>query len=198
MAGNPGQRRGSPCCCVALRFAVLLFLALFAAACGDDETRPGNCERPPRHRRPGGGRAEGEEPDAGAEGETEEEREREEQEAREAGGKDARRSATSTASRSTSRRRRDVLDGANVYESEGPFGKTERFFAAVDGDAGETARDARRRAERTRQKSGYKILATDEEENTEAEAHLEGTSKPSTSRSITLCEGKLRIRYTVS
>ena len=46
--------------------------------------------------------------------------------------------------------------------------------------------------------AGFKVLSTDQEENTEAEAHLEGNDKTVDIQVIILCEGKLRIRYTVS
>src|SRR5262249_7426856 len=69
----------------------------------------------------------------GEEGESEEERE--EREAEEAGGKEC------TEVGDLDGEPKDappsdvtVLEDAHVYESEGPFGKTERFFAAVDGE----------------------------------------------------------------
>ena len=73
-----------------------------------------------------------------------------------------------------------VLEGAHVYESEGPIGKTEQFFAAIDGDSEElpAKRDA---AADALVSSGYKMLATDQEEGAEAEAHLSGSTR-STSR----------------
>ena len=66
-----------------------------------------------------------------------------------------------------------IVDGAHVYESEEPLGKTERFLAAADGDAGEmeAKRDA---AADALVSDGYKLLGTDQEEGAEAEAHLSG------------------------
>src|SRR5689334_17875661 len=64
--------------------------------------------------------------DAGESGETEEEREREEEEAREAGGKECSEAGDLDAEpKSQPPSDVKILDGAHVYESEGPFGKTE-------------------------------------------------------------------------
>jgi hypothetical protein len=164
-------------------------LALGFAACGDDETTS-----------PTSG-SEGAQPtatqDADA-GESEEEREREEAEAREAGAKECS-EVGDIDGEPKNQPPSDVaiLDGAKVYESEGPFGKTERFFAAIDGEPSElpAKRDA---AAKALEEAGYSIRATDEEESTEAEAHLDGNGKTVDIQVITLCEGKLRIRYTVS
>jgi hypothetical protein len=173
---------------------VLLFLALFAAACGGDEPEQTGSTPTAQEESRSGEEPAGE----GEEGETEEEREREEQEARENGGRDC--SAVGDLDATAERRPPEdvrILDDARVYESEGPFGKTERFFAAVDGEAGEmpAKRDA---AAELLEQNGYKVLSTDEEENTEAEAHLEGNEKTVDIQVIALCEGKLRVRYTVS
>ena len=56
-----------------------------------------------------------------------------------------------------------IVDGAHVYESEEPQGKTEQFLAAADGDAGEmeAERDA---AADALVSSGYKLLSSDQEE----------------------------------
>ena|ERR1700754_4023259 len=88
-----------------------------------------------------------------------------------------------------------VLDGAHVYESQGPFGKTTQYFAAIDGDAEElpAKRDA---VVDQLVGAGYKKLAEDQEEGTEAEAHLSGPHTVDI-QVINLCSGKLRIRYTV-
>jgi len=89
-----------------------------------------------------------------------------------------------------------VLAGARLYESEGPFGKTERFFAAIDGETADlvAVRDA---AAAALTANGYKLLATDQEDGIEAEAHLSGKHTVDL-QVINLCEGKLRVRYTVS
>jgi hypothetical protein len=176
---------------------VLLLLALFAAACGNDEPAQESGAAPTAQQES----EQGEEPageQEGEDGETEEEREREEAEAREAGGKQC--SEVGDLDGEPKNQPPDdvtILDGAKVYESEGPFGKTERFFAVVDGEASELP-EKRDAAAKALEDSGYKVLSTDEEENTEAEAHLEGKDKTVDIQVITLCEGKLRIRYTVS
>ncbi|HWK26389.1 MAG TPA: hypothetical protein VNS09_07505 [Solirubrobacter sp.] len=88
-----------------------------------------------------------------------------------------------------------ILDGAHVYESQGPFGKTTQYFAAIAGDA--------QRLPATRDAvvdqltgAGYQKLATDQEAGTEAEAHLSGPHTVDV-QVINLCSGKLRVRYTV-
>jgi hypothetical protein len=171
-------------------------LTLGFAACGGDDTTSsssgGEGATPTATQDADAGEQEGED------GETEEEREREEAEAREAGGKEC-----SEAGDIDGEPENDppsdvaILAGAKVYESEGPFGKTERFFAAVDGEASEMP-EKRDAAAQALEEAGYKVLGTDQEENTEAEAHLEGKGKTVDIQVMTLCEGKLRIRYTVS
>jgi hypothetical protein len=85
---------------------------------------------------------------------------------------------------------------AHVYQSEGPFGKTTRYFAVTDG--GPDDLPARRDdASDILVENGYKLLAKDQEEGAEAEAHLSGKHAVDI-QVISLCEGKLRIRYTVS
>ena len=175
---------------------LLAVLALLFAACGDDETTGGSGADA---RRPRGAATEDRATPDGEEGESEEEREREEAEAREAGGKDVLRGRRHRR-RAQERQPPDdvaILDGAKVYESEGPFGKTERFFAAVDGEPERAAGQARRRRRRARAGRATSSAATDQEENTEAEAHLEGNEQTVDIQVITLCKGKLRIRYTV-
>jgi hypothetical protein len=85
---------------------------------------------------------------------------------------------------------------ASVYQSEGPFGKTMRYFAVTDGGPDDlpTRRDD---ASDILVENGYKLLAKDQEEGAEAEAHLNGKHTVDI-QVINLCEGKLRIRYTVS
>jgi len=179
---------------------LLSALALLFAACGDDESAGESGAQSAATRDADSG-AEPEAQEAeeqGEEGESEEEREREEEEARENGGK----ACTEVGDLDGEPKDQPpadvtILDGAKVYESEGPFGKTERFFAAVDGETSELV-EKRDAAASALEGAGYKILATDQEEGTEAEAHLEGKDKTVDIQVISLCEGKLRIRYTVS
>ncbi|RKQ93972.1 hypothetical protein C8N24_3848 [Solirubrobacter pauli] len=176
---------------------LLAVCALLVAACGDDEPAQESGAAPPAATQDAdaGTEPEGE---AGEEGESEEEREREEEEAREATGKPC--TEVGDIDGEPENQPPDdvtILDGAKVYESEGPFGKTERFFAAVDGETSELV-EKRDAAASALEGSGFKILSTDQEEGTEAEAHLEGDGKTVDIQVISLCEGKLRIRYTVS
>jgi hypothetical protein len=86
--------------------------------------------------------------------------------------------------------------GAHVYVSEGPFGKTERFYAVVDGtvDDLESMRDT---ATQALLDAGFTLLTKDAEPPIEAEGHVDG--KRMVSVQVTeLCDGKLRLRYTVS
>ena len=85
---------------------------------------------------------------------------------------------------------------AKVYESEGPFGKTTRYFAVVDGESDQLPAK-RDDASDVLVENGYKLLSKYEEAGAEAEAHLSGKHTVDI-QVINLCEGKLRIRYTVS
>jgi hypothetical protein len=88
--------------------------------------------------------------------------------------------------------------GAHVYLSEGPFGKTERFYAVLAGaeDELEAKRDV---AADALVNAGYKVLRKDAEPPVEAEAHVENPAGQLISVQVApLCEGKLRLRYTVS
>jgi hypothetical protein len=85
---------------------------------------------------------------------------------------------------------------AKVYESEGPFGKTVRYMAVVDGESDQLPAK-RDDASDILVENGYKLLSKDEEAGAEAEAHLSGKHTVDI-QVINLCEGKLRIRYTVS
>ena len=89
-----------------------------------------------------------------------------------------------------------LVAGARVYESQGPFGKTVRYFAVTDGGR-EDLPKTRDAVADTLTRAGYKVLAKDQEEGAEAEAHLSGKHTVDI-QVINLCEGKLRIRYTVS
>ena len=84
----------------------------------------------------------------------------------------------------------------HVYESEGPFGKTTRYFAVTDGGPDDLPQ-RRDDASDILVENGYKLLSKDQEEGAEAEAHLNGKHTVDI-QVISLCEGKLRIRYTVS
>ncbi|MDA0183384.1 hypothetical protein OJ997_23945 [Solirubrobacter phytolaccae] len=88
--------------------------------------------------------------------------------------------------------------GARVYLSEGPFGRTERFYAVIDG--GEAELEAKRDvAAEALVRGGYTLLREDAEPPVEAEAHLEGADGRLVSVQVaSLCDGKLRLRYTVS
>jgi hypothetical protein len=85
---------------------------------------------------------------------------------------------------------------AHVYLSEGPFGKTERFYAVVDG-RDEDLVAVRDRAADALAGAGYTLLRKDDEAPIEAEAHVDGAQLISV-QVTALCEGKLRLRYTVS
>lgn len=87
--------------------------------------------------------------------------------------------------------------GAHVYVSEGPFGKTERFYATVDGgvDDLETMRDT---ATQALLDAGFKLLTKDAEPPIEAEGHVQGGERMVSVQVTEVCEGKLRLRYTVS
>jgi hypothetical protein len=90
-----------------------------------------------------------------------------------------------------------VPDGAHVYASEGPFGKTERFYATVAGEPKDllTPRDA---AADALVAGGFKLLTKDAEPPIEAEAHLTLDDRLVSVQVTSLCAGKLRLRYTLS
>jgi hypothetical protein len=143
----------------------------------------------------------GEDPgeEEGGDGDSEEEREREEQEAKEAGGKECADAGDLDADpKLDPPADLKVPASAHLYESEGPFGKTERFFAVLDGTPEDLA-SARDEAQKELvDGSGYTSLSTDEEEGSEAEAHLKGAKNTIDIQVAPLCDGKIRIRYTVS
>jgi hypothetical protein len=89
-----------------------------------------------------------------------------------------------------------LVAGARVYESQGPFGKTTRYFAVAKGDA-ESLPEWRDKVDAKLEAAGYKVLDTDQEEGAEAEGHLGGPHTVDV-QVIGLCKGKVRIRYTVS
>jgi hypothetical protein len=86
---------------------------------------------------------------------------------------------------------------AHLYKSEGPFGKTTRFYAVMDGGPEDLPARRDDLSSYLVQSSGYAQLSTDQEEGIEAEAHLKGTDHDIDLQVINLCKGKLRIRYTV-
>lgn len=188
-----------PATLAALLFAVL---ALLVAGCGDDEkTADGSgaatATATQDATEPESEPAESEEAE-GADGDSEEEREREEQGAEQAGGKDcaeiedldgkAKRQPPSDMG---------ILSYARLYKSEGPFGKTERFYAVLDGTPEELASRRDDVQNELVQNWGFASLSTDQEEGAEAEAHLKGAKHTVDVQVTPLCEGKLRIRYTV-
>jgi hypothetical protein len=188
-----------PAALVALLFSVL---ALVAAGCGgDDETTAQSTpaataaatDTPAATETP-----EAEDGDGDGDGDSEAEREREEQDAENAGGKECSEAGD--------------LDGdpklkvpsdlsvptyAHVYKSEGPFGKTERFYAVLDGTPDDLASRRDDAQNELVQNSGYASLSTDQEEGSEAEAHLKGPKHTVDIQVAPLCDGKIRIRYTV-
>jgi hypothetical protein len=131
-------------------------------------------------------------------GDSEAEREREEREVEAAGGKDC---AEAGDLDGEPKRKppadMEVLSYAHLYKSEGPFGKTERFYAVLDGTPEELASRRDDAQNELVQSWGFESLSTDQEEGAEAEAHLKGAKHTVDVQVTPLCEGKLRIRYTV-
>jgi hypothetical protein len=89
-----------------------------------------------------------------------------------------------------------LVAGARVYESQGPFGKTTRYFAVAKGGPEDLPR-MRDKVDAKLKAAGYKVLDTDQEEGAEAEGHLSGPHTVDV-QVISLCKAKVRIRYTVS
>jgi hypothetical protein len=89
-----------------------------------------------------------------------------------------------------------VLPGGQLYLSKGPFGKTELFFIAMDADPTDLD-GVRDKAADVLAKAGYKIERKDQEAGSEAEAHLSGPHDVAI-QVIQLCEGKVRVKYTLS
>jgi hypothetical protein len=89
-----------------------------------------------------------------------------------------------------------MLEGSKVYLSKGPFGKTELYFAALDADPADlnTPRD---QAAELLVKAGYTLQRSDQEEGSEAEAHLTGPHDVDI-QVIQLCTGKVRLKYKIS
>jgi hypothetical protein len=173
--------------------AMLVALAMLVAGCGSDEN-----EGAQSGAQGTATEAATQDSDAGEQdGETEAEREKEAEEAKGAGDK----SCESVGDLDGSPKQEFPADlplpgDAHVYESEGPFGKTTRYFAVIDGEADQLPA-TRDDASDVLVENGYKLLSKDEEAGAEAEAHLSGKHTVDI-QVINLCEGKLRIRYTVS
>jgi hypothetical protein len=89
-----------------------------------------------------------------------------------------------------------LVAGARVYESQGPFGKTTRYFAVAKGDP-DALPKWRDKVDAKLKAAGYKVLDTDQEEGAEAEGHLTGPHTVDV-QVISLCKDRVRIRYTVS
>jgi hypothetical protein len=189
-----------PAALAALLFAVL---ALVAAGCGgDDETTAQSTPTATE----AATQAATETPDADADadadadedGDSEAEKEREEQEAASAGGKECS-EAGDLDGEPKLKLPSDVTvpNYAHVYKSEGPFGKTERFYAVLDGTPEDLASRRDDAQNELVQNSGYASLSTDQEEGSEAEAHLKGPKHTVDIQVAPLCDGKIRIRYTV-
>jgi hypothetical protein len=184
--------RVRPASLAALLFAVL---ALMVAGCGGEDETGSGAEATATQE--AATTPEAEEPEA-ADGDSEEEREREEREAASAGGKDCAEAGDLDGEPEREPPTDVVVPAyAHVYKSEGPFGKTERFYAVLDG----TPEDLASRRDDAQNElvlgSGYESLSTDEEEGAEAEAHLKGEKHTVDIQVAPLCEGKIRIRYTV-
>jgi hypothetical protein len=139
----------------------------------------------------------GEDADKGEDGDSEAEREKEAEEAKGAAGKPCDEAGDLDGSPKQAVPADLPLPGdTKVYESEGPFGKTVRYLAVTDGDA-EQLPQKRDDASDVLVENGYTLLSKDQEEGAEAEAHLNGKHTVDI-QLIPLCEGKVRIRYTVS
>src|SRR3954454_3678420 len=163
-----------------LAAAILAALALAAGGCGgDDKESGGSGAAPTATRSASTPETRDADQEAGA-------RDKDCDEVRDLGGKPKRRLPEDV----------PLVAGARVYESQGPFGRTVRYFAVAKGGA-EGLPEERDKVAGALAKAGYKVLATDQEEGAEAEAHLSGPHTVDI-QVINLCEGKLRIRYTVS
>jgi hypothetical protein len=183
---------------VMLLATVLVALAMLVAGCGSDEDESGQSGAQATATEAATQDADaGEEGEQGEEGESEEEREKEEEEAKGAADKPCDEAGDLDGSPKEEVPADLPLPGdTHVYESEGPFGKTVRYLAAADGDA-EQLPAKRDDASDILVENGYKLLSKDQEEGAEAEAHLSGKHTVDI-QVIPLCEGKVRIRYTVS
>jgi hypothetical protein len=173
---------------------VLVALAMLVAGCGSDEDEGG-----PSGAQATATEAATQDADAGEKGEdgdSEEKREKEEEEAKGAASKSCAEVDLDGTPKEQVPADLPLPGDAKVYESEGPFGKTVRYFAVTDGESDQLPAK-RDDASDILVENGYKLLSKDEEAGAEAEAHLSGKHTVDI-QVINLCEGKLRIRYTVS
>lgn len=89
-----------------------------------------------------------------------------------------------------------LVPGGQVYLSKGPFGKTSLFFEAVKADP--TNLDAvRDQAAQQLTAAGYKLVRSDQEEGSEAEATLTGPHDVAI-QVIQLCQDTVRVKYTLT
>jgi hypothetical protein len=173
---------------------VLLFavLALLVAGCGNDEQTAGGSTATPAATATATDKAQA------TDGDSAEERAREKQEAGKSVGKDC---AEAGDLEGEAKRQppsdMGILSYAHLYKSEGPYGKTERFYAVLDGTPEELASRRDDVQNELVQNWGFASLSADQEAGTEAEAHLKGAKHTVDVQVTPLCEGKLRIRYTV-
>lgn len=182
--------------------AVLLFavLALMVAGCGgDDEATSSSSGAEATATQDADSTPDADQgEEQGEDGDSEEEREREEQEAAAAGGKDCDEAGDLDGTpKLDPPADLKVPASAHLYASEGPFGKTERFLAVVEGTPEDLA-SVRDEAQQELVSAGFTSLSTDQEEGAEAEAHLKGSDNTVDIQVAPLCDGKIRIRYTVS
>jgi hypothetical protein len=175
---------------------MLVALAMLAAGCGSDENEGGQSGAQATATEAATQDADADAGEEGEEGETEEEREKEAEEAKGAAGKSCDEVDLDGTPKEQLPADLPLPGDAKVYESEGPFGKTTRYFAVVDGESDQLPAK-RDDASDVLVENGYKLLSKDEEAGAEAEAHLSGKHTVDI-QVINLCEGKLRIRYTVS
>jgi hypothetical protein len=180
---------------------LLVALAMLVAGCGDDEESGQSGAQATATE--GASQDQDADADAGAEdadkgdGDSEEEKEKEEEEAKGAADKSCDEVGDLDGTPKEALPDDVALPGdVKVYSSEGPFGKTTRYFAVTDGEADQLPAK-RDDASDILVENGYKLLSKDQEEGAEAEAHLSGKHTVDI-QVINLCEGKLRVRYTVS
>jgi len=181
---------------------MLAALALLVAGCGSDDEEGGQSGAQATATEGAtqdqdADKGEDADADKGEDGDSEEEREKEAEEAKGAADKPCDEAGDLDGSPKQAVPADLPLPGdTKVYESEGPFGKTVRYLAVTDGDA-EQLPQKRDDASDVLVENGYTLLSKDQEEGAEAEAHLNGKHTVDI-QVIPLCEGKVRIRYTVS
>ena len=166
---------------------MLVALAMLVAGCGSDENGSG----PSGAQSTEAGTARG-----SSQSESEAQREREEEEAKGAAGK----SCDEVGDLGGTRRRRSPptcrCPGTPTCTS--PRARSGRRSATSRSSTASPIRCPRRDDARdVLVENGYKLLSKDEEAGAEAESHLSGKHSVDI-QVINLCEGKLRVRYTVS